>query len=135
SKAAELEGRLSQLQREAKEADDRLRRLYRMMEEGELDFDEMLKARVTDLRSTHENTHAALARAISQRSSVPDGWLVDQSRMSRSAGGFTRSNSSLSEIYNAVGLPSRPQLLIASQADPAKNEFRGKHDDRRKCHQ
>ena len=72
SKAAELDGRLAQLQQEANDADQKLKRLYRMMEEGELEIDELLKARVTELRTARDKAHIALSRAQCQMATVPE---------------------------------------------------------------
>ena len=45
------------------ELDDRLRRLYKLVEDGRDDADDILKARIADLRLTREKALAALDRA------------------------------------------------------------------------
>ena len=58
--AAALDGRLMALQREMVEADDKLKRLYRLVEDGLTDLDEVLKDR---LNADRDRAKAALERA------------------------------------------------------------------------
>jgi hypothetical protein len=64
-RAAAVDQRLAALAREAEEADDRLRRLYKLVEDGRDDANHIPKARIVDLRLTREKTLAALDRAKS----------------------------------------------------------------------
>jgi hypothetical protein len=50
-------------QREASEAEERLTRLYRSIEEGIVEFDDLLRDRVTALKAERERTKSALERA------------------------------------------------------------------------
>ena len=62
------------------EVDDRLRRLYKLVEDGRDDADDILKARIADLRLTREKALAALDRAKSGTRPVQDmsSILVDR---------------------------------------------------------
>jgi hypothetical protein len=51
------------LEERATHADDRLRRLYKMVEDGIAELDEILKDRITALKAERDTTRAALARA------------------------------------------------------------------------
>ena len=62
-KAAAVDERLKLLEREAFEADERLRRLYRLVEEGATDPDDLLQGRITALRADRDRARAALERA------------------------------------------------------------------------
>jgi site-specific DNA recombinase len=61
--AAALNSRIVCLQREMIEADDKLKRLYRLVEDGLTDLDEVLKDRLHILKSDRDRAKAALERA------------------------------------------------------------------------
>jgi site-specific DNA recombinase len=61
--AESLNGRLLELQREVTEADDKLRRLYSLVEDGLTDLDEVLKDRLNTLKAHRNRAKAALERA------------------------------------------------------------------------
>ena len=69
-KAAEVDRRIIALQREATEAEEKLRRLYRMVEEGLAEMDDLLRDRIASLRLDRERAHAALARATADVTST-----------------------------------------------------------------
>jgi site-specific DNA recombinase len=71
-KAAALDRRLAALAREAEEADERLRRLYKLIEDGRGEADDILKARISELRLVREKAQAALERAKSAARGVDD---------------------------------------------------------------
>jgi hypothetical protein len=71
-KAAAVDRRLAALAREAEEADERLRRLYRLVEDGRDHVDDILRARMADLKLAREKAHAALERARSGARAVED---------------------------------------------------------------
>jgi site-specific DNA recombinase len=73
-KTRALNGRILNLQREATEAEDRLKRLYRLIEEGITDLDDVLKDRLTNLKAERDRAKTALERAGSQ---VAPGMLID----------------------------------------------------------
>jgi site-specific DNA recombinase len=61
--AAALNSRIVCLQREMIEADDKLKRLYRLVEDGLTDLDEVLKDRLHILKADRDRAKAALERA------------------------------------------------------------------------
>jgi site-specific DNA recombinase len=61
--AAALNSRIVCLQREVIEADDKLKRLYRLVEDGLTDLDEVLKDRLNMLKADRDRAKAALERA------------------------------------------------------------------------
>ncbi len=65
AKASAVDARITALEREAYEADERLRRLYKAMEDGIADLDDILKDRITALKADRDRVHGALARARS----------------------------------------------------------------------
>jgi len=69
-KAAALNSRLMSLQREMTDADDKLKRLYQLVEDGLTDLDEVLKDRLNTLKAERQKAKAALDRA--RESSAPD---------------------------------------------------------------
>ena len=56
-KAESLSARISALQREVTEADDKLKRLYRLVEEGLADVDDVLKDRLNMLKADRERAN------------------------------------------------------------------------------
>jgi site-specific DNA recombinase len=62
-KEAALNGRLIALQRQVIDADDKLKRLYRLVEDGLTDLDEVLKDRLNTLKADRDRAKAALERA------------------------------------------------------------------------
>ncbi|WP_082655952.1 recombinase family protein [Aureimonas sp. D3] len=79
-KAAEVDGRIIALQREATDAEDKLKRLYRMVEDGIAEMDDILKERLTSLRLDRERAQAALDRMRAQMvptHAIPSG-IIEQ---------------------------------------------------------
>ena len=62
---ATVDQRIAALAREAEDADDRLRRLYKLVEDGLAQMDEILKDRIASLKTGREAALAALDRARS----------------------------------------------------------------------
>jgi hypothetical protein len=62
-KAEALSTRITALQWEVSDADEKLKRLYRLVEDGMTDLDEVLKDRLTTLKSERDRANAALDRA------------------------------------------------------------------------
>ena len=71
-KAAAVDRRLAALAREAEEADERLRRIYKLVEDGRDEVDDILRARIADLKQARAKAQAALERARSATRSVED---------------------------------------------------------------
>ncbi len=65
-KEAAVEDRLNRLEHEAQDAEQRLSRLYRMVEEGVAELDDLLKERIAALKTERERTRAAMERARSE---------------------------------------------------------------------
>jgi site-specific DNA recombinase len=72
-KAATLNNRLMALQREMSDSGDRLKRLYRLVEDGVTDADEVLKDRLNELKADRDRAKAALERA--KEHSAPQGHI------------------------------------------------------------
>ncbi len=66
AKTEAVDRRLLGLQREVTDCDDRLRRLYRSIEDGIVVLDDMLRERTATLKSQRERAKAALDRARAQ---------------------------------------------------------------------
>jgi DNA invertase Pin-like site-specific DNA recombinase len=63
TKVESLSGRLMALQQEVTDADEKLKRLYRLVEDGLTDLDEVLKDRLNTLKVDRDRAKAALERA------------------------------------------------------------------------
>lgn len=63
AKAATVDERIAILEKEVSETDDRLRRLYKLVEDGVTEQDDILKDRLTALKADRERAHSALERA------------------------------------------------------------------------
>ena len=70
AKTEAVDSRLLGLQREVTDCDDRLRRLYRSIEDGIVELDDILRERTATLKSQRERAKAALDRARAQCGSV-----------------------------------------------------------------
>lgn len=62
-RAAAVDGRLAALQRESDAAEEKLKRLYRMVEDGIAELDGLLKERVATLKADRDRAKEALSRA------------------------------------------------------------------------
>jgi hypothetical protein len=67
AKSASADRRLLDLQRELSDAEDRLKRLSRSIEDGIVELDDLLRERVANLKSQRERAKAALELARAQR--------------------------------------------------------------------
>jgi site-specific DNA recombinase len=67
-KAQAVNGRIMSLQREVTDSDDKLKRLYRLVEDGLTDTDEILQDRLNALKADRDRAKAALERAKEQTS-------------------------------------------------------------------
>ncbi len=64
-KAAAVDERIGRLEKEASQRQDRLQRLYRLVEDGLAELDDLLKDRIASLKAERERAMAALERARS----------------------------------------------------------------------
>ena len=62
-RAASVDARLAALEREATNAEDKLKRLYKLVEDGVAELDDLLKERITTLKGDRDRSREALARA------------------------------------------------------------------------
>jgi len=67
--APEVDGRRAVLQTEVADADERLKRLYKMVEEGVTDLDDVLRERIASLKLGRDRARTALDRIRSQAAS------------------------------------------------------------------
>jgi site-specific DNA recombinase len=65
-KARTANNRIMGLQREVTDAEDKLKRLYRLVEDGLTDLDDVLKDRLNSLKADRDRTNAALEAAKTQ---------------------------------------------------------------------
>ena len=65
--AAEVDQRMTALQSDVTEAEAKLKRLYRMVEEGLTELDDLLKERIADLKLARDKAKAALDRITQSR--------------------------------------------------------------------
>ena len=63
AKAATVDERIAILEKEVYDTDERLRRLYKLVEDGVTEQDEILKDRLVALKADRDRAHAALERA------------------------------------------------------------------------
>lgn len=73
AKAADFAQRISALQEQVSTAEDRLHRLYRLVEEGSAEADDLLKERLAAIRAERDAAKAALDRAVTGK--VPGSGL------------------------------------------------------------
>ncbi|BCB17849.1 hypothetical protein [Bosea sp. ANAM02] len=66
AQALEVEKRVAALQAELAEAEDKLKRLYRMVEDGIAELDDILKERIASLKLDRERAGTALDRIKAQ---------------------------------------------------------------------
>ena len=64
--SGEVQDRIDQLSRQATAAEEKLRRLYALVEDGITDLDEVLKARLADIKADRDRARRALDRIKSQ---------------------------------------------------------------------
>jgi site-specific DNA recombinase len=62
-RAASVDSRLAALEREAANAEEKLKRLYKLIEDGVAEMDDLLKERITTLKADRDRSREALARA------------------------------------------------------------------------
>lgn len=69
-KAIEIDRRVSTLQTEVTEADEKLKRLYKMVEDGITELDDILRQRIASLKLDRDRAKTALERIKSQTASA-----------------------------------------------------------------
>lgn len=121
-KAESLDGRLIALQREVTDAEDKLKRLYRLVEDGLAEIDTVLKDRLEALKADRDRAKAALDRAKQQAVSpiVIDPALIEQ---------FSRT---MREKFTSGSVPFRKaylqSLIDAVEVDDHQIRIKGRTD-------
>ena len=100
-KAESVNSRIMRLQREVTDTEDKLKRLYRLVEDGVTDLDDVLKHRLNSLKADRDRAKAALEVAKSQ---VAPGIRIDPALIER----FGRS---MREKFTAGSVPFRKAYL------------------------
>lgn len=121
--AQALNGRLLALQREVTEADEKLKRLYRLVEDGLTDLDdEMLKERLNTLNLNRDRAKAALARA---KENVGPPIQIDPALIERFSRAMRESFSTGSVPFRKAYLQS---LINVIEVDDHQIRIRGSKD-------
>jgi site-specific DNA recombinase len=121
-KAESLNARLVELQQEVANADDKLARLYRVVEDGLTDLDDVLKDRLISLKSDRERAKAALGRAKEHSSSRIE---IDPALIER-FGRMMRENFSTGSVpFRKAYLQS---LVSSIEVDDDQVRIRGSKD-------
>jgi site-specific DNA recombinase len=100
-KAETLSTRIMTLQHEVTDADDKLARLYKLVEDGMTDLDEVLKDRIHTLKASRDRAKAALERA---RSHAAPPIQIDSALIER----FGRT---MREMFSTGSVPFRKAYL------------------------
>ena len=121
-KAESVNARVIALQREVTDADDKLKRLYRLVEDGLTEMDDVLKDRLNSLKTDRDRAKAALERAKSHSSQAIqiDPALLEQ---------FGRS---MRENFTSGSVPFRKaylqSLIDVIEVDDTQIRIRGSKD-------
>jgi len=102
-KAESLNSRLITLQHEVADADDKLARLYRLVEDGLTDLDDVLRDRLAALKAERDRAKAALERAKEHSVSDPDRPGLDRAFRAHDA----------RELQHRLGAVSKSLLAVA----------------------
>ncbi|RTL75042.1 MAG: recombinase family protein [Bradyrhizobiaceae bacterium] len=96
----EVRDRIDQLSREASTAEDKLRRLYALVEDGVTDLDEVLRVRLADIKADRDRARSALDRIKGQSPAA----RIDRAKIER-FGSLMRQN------ITTGGVPFRKAYL------------------------
>jgi site-specific DNA recombinase len=100
-KAESVNRRVMALQREVTDAEDKLKRLYRLVEDGMTDLDDVLKDRLNNIKAERDRSKAALEAAKYQ---ISPGIRIDPALIER----FGRS---MREKFTTGSVPFRKAYL------------------------
>ena len=101
----EVQDRIDQLSRQVAATEEKLRRLYALVEDGITDLDDVLKARLTDLKADRDLARSALDRINNQSRRT----LIDPPKIER-FGSLMRENSS--RFCTQMALPRGPNYFF-----------------------
>ena len=121
-KAEGLNVRLVALQREIVDAEDKLARLYRLVEDGLTDLDDVLKDRLAILKSDRDRAKAALERAQEHATSQIE---IDPALIERFGGMMRENFSTGSAPFRKAYLQS---LVDSIEVDDCQVRIRGSKD-------
>ena len=121
-RAETVNSRIMTLQREVADAEDRLKRLYRLVEDGVTDLDEVLKDRLNSLKAERDRAKAALDTA---KSHIAPAIRIDPALVER----FGRS---MREKFTTGSVPFRKaylqSLIDVVEVDDHQIRIRGSKD-------
>ena len=139
-KAESLNGRLIALQREVTDSEDRLKRLYRLVEDGLTNLDEVLKDRLDALKSDRDRAKAALERAR-EHSESPiqiDPALIERfgrtMRESFTTGSVPFRKAYLQSLIDRIEVDDH-QIRIKGRKDLREKAVLASRSDRPECSQ
>ena len=121
-KAQSLNGRVLELRREVTEAEDKLKRLYRLIEEGVTDLDDVLKDRLNNLKAGRDRAKAALDRAGAHAVPIIQ---IDPARIQR-FGELMRHNLTIGSVpFRKAYLRS---IIDTVEVDDTRVRIKGRKD-------
>ncbi len=124
--AATVDGRAKEMAREAADCEERLGRLYRLVEDGMTELDEALKGRIATLKATRDAARAALERISSGgRAQLLTQELIDQFS-ARVRENVTKGEPSFRKAY--IGM-----LLDRVEVDDRQVRLIGRKDTLEQC--
>jgi site-specific DNA recombinase len=139
-KEAALNGRLIALQRQVIDADDKLKRLYRLVEDGLTDLDEVLKDRLNTLKADRDRAKAALERAKGHSASPIqiDPALIERfgrsMRENFSTGSVPFRKAYLQSLIDVIEVDD-DQIRIKGNKDLLEKAVLASQNDQRWCSQ
>jgi site-specific DNA recombinase len=139
-KEAALNGRLIALQRQVIDADDKLKRLYRLVEDGLTDLDEVLKDRLNTLKADRDRAKAALERAKGHSASQIqiDPALIERfgrsMRENFSTGSVPFRKAYLQSLIDVIEVDD-DQIRIKGNKDLLEKAVLASQNDQRWCSQ
>jgi site-specific DNA recombinase len=137
---AALNGRLIALHRQVIDADDKLKRLYRLVEDGLTDLDEVLKDRLTTLKADRDRAKAALERAKGHSASQIqiDPALIERFgrsvRENFSTGSVPFRKAYLQSLIGVIEVDDH-QIRIKGNKDLLEKAVLASQNDQRGCSQ
>ena len=118
AKAADFAQRIGALQEQVSTAEDRLRRLYRLVEDGSAEADDLLRERMAALRAERDAAKAALDRAVSGKvpaSRMDPAMLVRFGQMMRerlTTGEITFRRTQLASILDRIEIDEHAIRIV-----------------------
>ena len=120
-RAGAIDARMAELKKKADDADERLRRLYKLVEDGYAEMDEPLRQRFGELQEERKLAQSALERALdlaSVRSTITEEKITAFARLMReklSAGNVMFRKNYLRAILGAVEVHADKVRILGSK--------------------